>query len=361
MPRHAQVVRQWRLLRRLELAPRGVSVAELAGDEPAAQRAAYRDLEALQTAGFPLFTEDTEGQRRWCLTEPFRTQRAIPVAASELLALRGARSALQHFAQTPFFEGLQGLIDKLDALLAPEQRRFAEQMDEVVVGDRFGQPDHAELSALVETLTDACARRVTLTLTYRASRGGETTRRVDPYKLWLHRGSAYLVARCHLRQAIRTFALARIASATPTETTFALPASFDFERFVADRFRICGDGQPTPVTIRFAPEVAPYIRERTWHPTQHLTPAPDGTLTLTMTVDGLPELTAWLLSFGPRARVLAPAALATEVQSQLRAALAAYAAEPAEAGASETDTAASDPRTDLGAAIDPGCQSNVVR
>lgn len=70
--------------------------------------------------------------------------------------------------------------------------------------------------------------------------------------------------------------------------------------------------------------MAPYIRERTWHPTQQLEPAADGAVTLTMTVDGLQEVAAWLLSFGPRARVLAPATLATEVQNQLREALAGY-------------------------------------
>lgn len=329
MPRHDQVVRQWKLLRRLERAPAGLSVSELAGgDDSAAQRAVYRDLEALQAAGFPLFSEEHAGQRCWCLTEPFRTQRALPVAPSELLALRGARSALQHFAQTPFFEGLQSLTDKLDALLGPEQRRFAEQMDEIVVGDRFGQPNHAEQRALLDTLTTACADRVTLSLTYRTSRGGETTRRVDPYKLWLHRGTAYLVAHCHLRQAIRTFSVARIAAAEPTAATFAPPTHFDFDRYVAQRFRICGDGHPTPLTLWFAPEVAPYIRERTWHPTQHLEPAAAGAVTLTMTVDGLPEVAAWLLSFGPRARVLAPASLATAVQDQLRAALAAYDTTP---------------------------------
>ncbi|MBK8481678.1 MAG: WYL domain-containing protein [Proteobacteria bacterium] len=335
MPRHAQVVRQWKLLRRLERAAQGQSVAELAGDEVAAQRACYRDLEALQAAGFPLYTEEREGLRRWCLTEAFRSQRAIPLATSELLALRAARSALRHFAQTPFFEGLQALSDKLDALLAPEQRRFAEQMDDIVVGDRFGSPDHGALRELIDTLTEACARRVTLAITYRASRGDETTRRVDPYKLWLHRGSAYLVAHCHLRQAVRTFAVARIAAALPTDATFDRPTSFDFDRFVHDRFRICGDGQPTPVTLWFAPEVARYIRERTWHPTQQLTPAADGAVTLTMTVDGLTELAAWLLSFGPRARVLAPTTLATHLQTQLHAALAGYEGrEQADANAS---------------------------
>jgi predicted DNA-binding transcriptional regulator YafY len=53
VPRYQQVLRQWKLLRRLEASTGGVGVAELAADEGLAERSVYRDLEALQAAGFP--------------------------------------------------------------------------------------------------------------------------------------------------------------------------------------------------------------------------------------------------------------------------------------------------------------------
>ena len=67
MPRYQQVVRQWKLIRRLEQAPGGLSVAELSAEQEVSRRNTYRDLEALQEAGFPLYQDQIDGEHRWCL------------------------------------------------------------------------------------------------------------------------------------------------------------------------------------------------------------------------------------------------------------------------------------------------------
>jgi predicted DNA-binding transcriptional regulator YafY len=77
MPRNDQFARQWHVLRRLE-SRRGVTLQELAAglpsDVPKHIRTLRRDLEALETAGYPLLTERVDGQTRWRLADGSRAR-----------------------------------------------------------------------------------------------------------------------------------------------------------------------------------------------------------------------------------------------------------------------------------------------
>ena len=48
-----QLARQWRIIRAIEASPNGLTVTEIAHREETGFRTVYRDLEALQPAGFP--------------------------------------------------------------------------------------------------------------------------------------------------------------------------------------------------------------------------------------------------------------------------------------------------------------------
>ena len=52
-----QLTRQWRVIRAIESSPNGLTVKEIAQGEEAGLRTINRDLDALQAAGFPLYTD----------------------------------------------------------------------------------------------------------------------------------------------------------------------------------------------------------------------------------------------------------------------------------------------------------------
>lgn len=56
MPRGDQLSRQWRLLQLIDR-PQGITVDDAARDLAVTIHTIWRDLGALQTAGFPLYTE----------------------------------------------------------------------------------------------------------------------------------------------------------------------------------------------------------------------------------------------------------------------------------------------------------------
>jgi predicted DNA-binding transcriptional regulator YafY len=51
------------------------------------------------------------------------------------------------------------------------------------------------------------------------------------------------------------------------------------------------------------------MAETRWHPTQTITPHPDGSCLFECEVDGLDEIVWWVLGYGPHAHVLRPTAL----------------------------------------------------
>ena len=66
------------------------------------------------------------------------------------------------------------------------------------------------------------------------------------------------------------------------------------------------EGTPEHIEIAFEPRLAPYIRERSWHSSQHMTDRTDGGILLALDVANDWALRSWILSFGPLAKVLCP-------------------------------------------------------
>jgi hypothetical protein len=93
-----QLARQWRVIRAIEASPNGLTVAEIAKWEETRIRTIYRDLEALQAAGFPLYTEKVERATRWAFIDTFKFKIPPPFTLTELMSL-------YFYKDTEFVEG----------------------------------------------------------------------------------------------------------------------------------------------------------------------------------------------------------------------------------------------------------------
>jgi predicted DNA-binding transcriptional regulator YafY len=144
----------------------------------------------------------------------------------------------------------------------------------------------------------------------------------------------YVVGYCHLRREIRVFAVERIRSAAVLRETFVVPPGFDVDAYLRDAWGIVR-GELIAVRAVFSRAMAPYIRERLWHPSQELRELTGGRLELRLRIADTGEVRRWLLGFGAEAEVLEPVALretiAREAQ-RLAATLADARKPPARAG-----------------------------
>jgi predicted DNA-binding transcriptional regulator YafY len=316
MARGDQLARQWKIIQALIASRHGKSVPELAEMVECHTRTVYRDLEALQVAGFPVTTE-REGHRMvWSLLEGHHRTLPIPLSLPELLALYFGRRLAGALKGTVFHDALESLFEKIKALLPPEMIQQLERAQAgLSVGATPAKP-HAAYRGMIDMVNQAVTQRRRLDMTYRAMRArAETRRRVSPYRLLFFDGAFYVIGYCGLRQDIRVFALDRIRRLDLTDEPFDPPVDVILDDFLKSSFGVFL-GPPTTVRVRFAPEAAGYLSEKIWHASQKLHSQKDGSVIFEVEVAGTDEIKRWILTWGAQAEVLVPESLREEVRRE---------------------------------------------
>jgi predicted DNA-binding transcriptional regulator YafY len=124
MARGDQLGRQWRIIQTLLISRTGQSAADLAEEMEANPRTVYRDLEALQVAGFPIYTDRVDGKNLWSLLDTMKHHIPIPFNLMELMALYFSRDMMKVFKDTVFYDNLESLFNKIKTTLPKESLNF---------------------------------------------------------------------------------------------------------------------------------------------------------------------------------------------------------------------------------------------
>src|SRR3972149_4933063 len=130
-----QLARQWRVIRAIESSPNGLTVAEIAEREETGIRTIYRDLEALQAAGFPLYTERVEKANRWAFIDTFKFKIPPPFTLTELMSLYFYKDLVRVFKGTPFHDSIDSVKRMSGMNLRPGQ---------ILNGSLFNEPMRVE-------------------------------------------------------------------------------------------------------------------------------------------------------------------------------------------------------------------------
>jgi len=140
-----------------------------------------------------------------------------------------------------------------------------------------------------------------------------------PFSMVLHRGGVYFVVRVPERgDAPILLALDRIIEAEVEIDcpSFTLPEDFDPGAFFASAFGIWTGDEAHQVRLRIDADYAPYVAERSWHPSQETTWDDQGRLLLTLRLGELREVEEWLMGMGEKVDVLGPQALRVRVRER---------------------------------------------
>jgi predicted DNA-binding transcriptional regulator YafY len=118
-------------------------------------------------------------------------------------------------------------------------------------------------------------------ITYSPPTGEDARERIiAPYTLEPTDAGVYVIGHDETSGEIRTFKIERLSSAHVLPLPYKIPDEFDPVAFLKDSWRIMTGEEPVSVSLRFCPEAAPYVRERTWHASQDIKAEPDGGLIL---------------------------------------------------------------------------------
>ncbi len=295
------------------LARPGIEIAEAAADLDVPEKQLREDLELLWVCGLPgygpgdLIDMAFDGDRV-TITYDAGIDRPLRLTPEEALALV---VALRMLAETP------GLANReaVDRALAKIENATGELADPPVAVKLPGDSDRlAAISGAVE-------RRRALRITYYTAARDETNERVvDPMRVLVMSGHAYLEAWCRRAEAVRMFRVDRIdALAELTEPAAPPPQAHPTE--VRD-----GIFQPSAelplITVRVG-RSARWITE--YFPCERVSRDSREEWLVSLRVTDLEWARRFVLGLGPDAVAVAPPELVAAVRDQATAALQAYA------------------------------------
>ena len=316
MARGDQLTRQWKIIQTLISSRMGKSAADIARDLKCHPRTVFRDLDALQSAGFPMYTERIDGKSLWSLLDTVKHHFPIPFNLTELMALHFSRDVLKVLEGTIFYDSLESLFQKVRTTLPPESRKYLEQISMSLGSRPRPYKQYEKFKEIIHQVNEAVIQRKVIDIVYYTmSRRRMTKRKVAPYQVWFYDGSFYLIGQCSLANEIRIFALDRIKMLHITDETFDIPSDFDFDALMNKSFGVF-QGPAVKIKVWFDKEIAGYISEKVWHSSQRIHEQIDGSVIFEAEVSGTDEVKFWVMSWGSKALVLEPESLREEIRSE---------------------------------------------
>ena len=241
---------------------------------------------------------------------------------AELHALLTVQQLLAKAQPGLLDEQLAPLRERIDALLRDQRTGGGDE-----IGRRVRILSMAARPAgdYFRVVAGAVLKRRRLHLHYRDRvNDAETEREVSPQRLVHYRDNWYLDAWCHLRGALRSFALDRILSAASlAEAADEIPDETLHQHYASAYGIFAGKSEHTAL-LRFTPERARWVAAEQWHPQQQSRYLEDGSYELSIPYADPRELVMDILKHGAEVEVLSPPGLRREVGERLRRAAARY-------------------------------------
>src|SRR5579859_4325890 len=299
-----------------------ITARELAQRLEVSERTIYRDMEALSTAGIPVFAERGTGGG-WMLSEAYQTKlTGLNEAEVQAVFLTTPARLLNDLG---LHQAAETALIKLLAALPSLSRRDAEYARQRFHVDTGGWYPSEEQVACLPTLQEAVWQDRKLQITYQRADDTTVERQVDPLGLVAKGRVWYLVAA--VEGEIRTYRASRVQEARVLDQSFLRPKDFDLAAYWEQSYIDFKASMPRyAVLLRVAPTILPRVRvvSRYSRIEQEAAPAADGWVTVSMRFELERDAREYVLSFGPEIEVLEPATLREQVVSQIEAMAALY-------------------------------------
>lgn len=309
------VSRIHRLLRLITLLQgrRSYSALELAEELEVSKRTVFRDLNMLEMAHIPYhYDADSGGYRidRHFFLPP------INLTLTEALALLALSGRINGMENVPLLgHGTKAALKVENALPSEVRKHVGTMLGDlhVKLGPVAG---HDGVDSVFDRLAEAITTRKVCRLDYGSLHENELICPiVHPLKLVFVSRAWYLIAWSRMHNEIRTFKLSRVQSLIVSRERFARDGEMDLDEHFGLAWSMIPEGRRYNIKLRFSPRVSANVSEVRWHKTQETCFNGDGSLDFRVTVDGLGEISWWILGYGDQVEVLAPTSLRNRIAS----------------------------------------------
>lgn len=297
----------------------GATVEELIEACEVTRRTVYRDLKAIEDAGYPLIKEvQDSGAVLYRFVAGYKNLPPVTFSLDELMTLYLCRGQLDFLQGTPFQEDLDAIFARLCSSLPARSVAHLERIAEAGSSRIQGYRDYTSKHEILQGLRQALLKQQRCRITYKPARRKASAYLFDPYTLIFYNNALYLGGYAHKRDALRLFLVDRIKALEVQNERFQVPDDFTPAQLTGSAFGLIDEGPERQLDLIFAAPIAHLIRERIWHPEQQLEELAGGALRLRFRAAGDTEILSWLSSFIPHVQVIAPLALKKKFLSRLR-------------------------------------------
>lgn len=292
-------------------AGKNYAVSDLSKIFRTSRRTVFRDLKELQAIGVPYHYDAKTGGYR---IDPEFFLPPIDLNLQEALSLLLLVHKARGQIQLPFASSALLAALKIENNLPAKLRQYCNAALENVSAKADAQAPMRLLDKSFDKLQRAIVEKRKVNIRYHSLFEGEDIEvSLCPYHLFYNQRAWYVIGLSSLHKSIRTFKLNRIKEMEVLERRFVADGEFDLYEYLGKAWVMIPEGRIYNVKLRFLPKVANNVAEVQWHSTQRVNLNSDGTADVEFRVDGLGEITWWILGYGDQVQVLAPKELRKRV------------------------------------------------
>jgi len=289
----------------------GYAVGDLAKMFGTSRRTVFRDLKELQTVGVPYHYNAKNGGYA---IDPEFFLPPIDLNLQEALGLLLLVHKASGQVQLPFKNSALLAALKIENNLPPKIRQYCNTTLQNISIRANPQAPSSDLDKNFAELQKAIAGKMKVSMQYHSFFEGQIIDiELCPYHLMHSRRAWYVLGFSDMHKSVRTFKLNRIMELKNTEKRFIDGERFDVNNYFGRAWSMMPEGKMYNIKLRFLPRVADNVAEVQWHSTQKVTRNGDGSAIVEFRVDGLGEITWWILGYGDQVEVLAPNVLRNKV------------------------------------------------
>jgi len=301
---------------------RSCTVNELARALEVSRRTVFRDLNMLEMAHIPYYFDPQSGSYR--ISQHFFLP-PINLTIAEALAMLLLAGRLRGSAELPLLSQSTRAAVKLENALPPAIRRHVGGMIDRLSMYLGPVARHKGLDAMFDQLAGAISARLICRIVYISFQDRKQVElTVHPVRLAFVNRAWYLMAYSVAHRETRTFKLGRIRKLTVTEANFRPRGGVEPDNQFGQAWCMIPEGKLYNVHLHFEPKVAGNVAEVRWHGSQRVGWNDDGSIEFYAKVDGLGEITWWVLGYGDHVEVISPRKLRDAVASIARAMAGKY-------------------------------------
>jgi len=301
-----------------------VSLTRLMEETGRSRATVYRDIAFLRDAlGAPIESDGENAAFHYASGEAERFELpGLWLSSEELQALLALNELVGRTGPGILAGALAPFRSRIDRLLSDQSDGKSFPIERIrVIGYGTRRVDEATF----RHVASAVLGRKRLKFDYRArSTNAATQRIVSPQRLTHYRDNWYLDAWDHSRDALRSFALDRIARAELLDAAAEDRGDTELNQHLASSYGIFSGAPKAWAIVRFSPHAARWVADEHWHSQQQGQWLKDGRYELKVPYSNSRELLMDVLKYGADAEIIAPVSLREEMKIMLQLAIGAY-------------------------------------